>query len=190
VAGYRPGSCGEACTFDPTKAKAMYAAAGGPRDITITYNADGGHKAWVDEMCRQITASLGIDCKGASVPNLADMLTAVEKRRPVGLVRLNWTMDYPLMESYLGPLYSTNGSSNVYGYSNPAFDSLLKQGSTATTPEEATRKWQQAEDILAHDIPVIPLRFGQNVYGHSRRVSKVTVDASQKLDLDRIHVVE
>jgi oligopeptide transport system substrate-binding protein len=190
VAGYRPGSCGEACTFDPTKAKAMYAAAGGPRDITITYNADGGHKAWVDEMCRQITASLGINCKGASVPNLADMLTAVEKRRPVGLFRLNWTMDYPLMESYLGPLYSTNGSSNVYGYSNPAFDSLLKQGATAATPEEATRKWQQAEDILAHDIPVIPLRFGQNVYGHSERVSKVTVDASQKLDLDRIQVVE
>jgi oligopeptide transport system substrate-binding protein len=37
---------------------------------------------------------------------------------------------------------------------------------------------------------VIPLRFGQNVYGHSRRVSKVTVDAYQKVDLDKIQVVE
>jgi oligopeptide transport system substrate-binding protein len=190
VAGYRPGSCGEACTFDPAKAKAMYAAAGGPGNITITYNADGGHKAWVDEMCRQITASLCVNCAGTSASNLADILTAMEKRRPVGLIRLNWTMDYPLMESYLAPLYSTNGSANVYGYSNPAFDSLLKQGSAAATPQEAIRKWQQAEDILAHDMPVIPLRFGQNVYGHSRRVSKVTVDASQKVDLDKIQVVE
>lgn len=189
VAGYRAGACGEACTYDPAKAKSMYAAAGGPRDITITYNADGGHKAWVDEMCRQLTASLGVNCTGTSAGSLADTLTAVEKRRPVGLVRLNWAMDYPLMESYLGPLYSTNGSANVYGYSNPAFDSLLKQGSTAATPQEAIQKWQLAEDILAHDLPVIPLRFGQNVYGHSRRVSKVTVDASQKLDLDKIQVV-
>jgi oligopeptide transport system substrate-binding protein len=189
VAGYRPGSCGESCRYEPAKAKAMYAAAGGPSNITITYNADGGHKAWVDEMCREITASLGITCKGASEANLADILTAVEKRRPTGLIRLNWTMDYPLMESYLGPLYGTNGSSNVYGYSNPAFDSLLKQGSAAATPQEAVRKWQQAEDILAHDMPVIPLRFGQNVYGHSEKVANVTVDAAQKVDLDKLQVV-
>jgi ABC-type oligopeptide transport system substrate-binding subunit len=77
----------------------------------------------------------------------------------------------------------------VYGYSNPAFDSLLKQGSTAATPQEAIQKWQLAEDILAHDLPVIPLRFGQNVYGHSRRVSKVAVDASQKINLVTIQVV-
>ena len=85
-------------------------------------------------MCQQITASLGIGCSGAGEPSLVDLLAKVEKRQPVGLIRLSWTMDYPLMESYLAPLYGTNGSSNVYGYSNPAFDSLVTQGSEAPTP--------------------------------------------------------
>jgi ABC-type oligopeptide transport system, periplasmic component len=183
VAGYRENSCGEACTFDPVKAKALYEQAGGPKQIKITYNADGGHKAWVDATCNQLKTNLGVDCVGVGEPKFADLLTKLEKKEDVGLIRLGWIMDYPLMENYLGPLYSTNGSSNYYGYSNPEFDNLLKLGSAAPTPEEAIKYWQQAEDILARDMPVIPLRLGQNVYGHSERVKNVEVDRFSKVDL-------
>jgi oligopeptide transport system substrate-binding protein len=189
VAGYRPNSCGANCEYNPTQAKQLYTAANGPKDIKITYNADGGHKAWVDAMCNQIKASLGINCTGVGEPKFADLLTKVEKKSPVGLIRLGWLMDYPLMENYLGPLYGTNGSSNYYGYSNPTFDSLVKKGSEAATPEEAIKDWQQAEDILAKDMPVIPLRFGQNVYGHSEKVTNVEVDLFQKVDIYKIEVV-
>jgi oligopeptide transport system substrate-binding protein len=113
----------------------------------------------------------------------------VEKKEDVGLIRLGWIMDYPLMENYLGPLYGTTGSSNYYGYSNPAFDNLVKEGSAAPTPEAAIQKWQQAEDILAKDMPVIPLRYGQNTYGHSEKVTNVEVDAQQRVNLYKIEVV-
>jgi len=186
VAGYRENSCGEPCTYNPTKAKEMYEAAGGPKQIKITYNADGGHKPWVDATCNQLKANLGVDCVGVGEPKFADMLNKLEKKENVGLIRLGWIMDYPLMENYLGPLYSTNGSSNYYGYSNPEFDALLKQGSAAPTFEEAIKLWQQAEDILARDMPVIPLRLGQNVYGHSERVKNVEVDVFSKVDILKI----
>jgi ABC-type oligopeptide transport system substrate-binding subunit len=189
VPGYRSGSCAEHCTYDPERARAMYAAAGGPRAVTISYNRDGGHRAWVDEMCRQISASLGITCTGAEQAGVVDLLAGVQRREPVGLIRMSWAMDYPLMESYLSPLYGTNGSSNVYGYRNAAFDSLLEQGSKAATPALAVQKWQQAEDVLADDMPVIPLRFGQNVFGHSGRVTNVSMDAAQRVDLYRIETV-
>jgi len=189
VAGYRPDTCGENCVYDAAKAKAMYTAAGGPATINITYNADGGHKAWVDAMCNQIKASLGINCTGVGEPKFADLLTKVESKKPVGLIRLGWLMDYPLMENYLGPLYGTGGSSNYYGYSNPEFDKLVKEGSAAATPEAAIAKWQQAEDILAKDMPVIPLRFGQNVFGHSEKVTNVEVDLFSKVNLYKIDVV-
>jgi ABC-type oligopeptide transport system substrate-binding subunit len=189
VAGYRPNSCGDNCKYDPVKAKQLYQQAGGPATIQITYNVDGGHKAWVDAMCNQIKASLGVNCSGAGEPKFADLLTKAQKKDPVGLIRLGWTMDYPLMENYLGPLYTTTGSSNYYGYSNPAFDSLVSEGSAAKTPAEAIKKWQQAEDILVHDMPVIPLRFGQNVFGHSERTTNVNVDLFQKVDLYKIEVV-
>jgi oligopeptide transport system substrate-binding protein len=189
VAGARADSCKEFCTYDPAKARALYTANGGPSEIKITYNVDGPHKAWVDAMCNQIKASLGVNCAGSGEPKFADLLTKVRNREPVGLIRLAWIMDYPLMESYLGPLYSTTGSSNYYGYSNTAFDNLVREGSEAATPEASVQKWQQAEDILVRDMPVIPLRFGQNVYGHSEKVRNVVVDQFAKVDLYTIEVV-
>ena len=189
VAGYRANACGDNCKYDPVKAKQLYQQGGGPATIQITYNVDGGHKAWVDAMCNQIKASLGVNCTGVGEPKFADLLTKVEKKEPVGLIRLGWLMDYPLMENYLGPLYTTTGSSNYYGYSNPAFDSLVSEGSAAKTPAEAIKKWQQAEDVLVQDMPVIPLRFGQNVFGHSERTTNVNVDLFQKVDLYKIEVV-
>jgi ABC-type oligopeptide transport system substrate-binding subunit len=188
VAGYRANSCGANCEYNPTQAKQLYTAAKGPKEIKITYNADGGHKAWVDAMCNQIKASLGVNCTGVGEPKFADLLTKVEKKQPVGLIRLGWIMDYPLMENYLGPLYGTNGSSNYYGYSNPTFDGLVKQGSEAKTPDESIKLWQQAEDILVKDMPVIPLRFGQNVFGHSEKVKNVEVDLFTKVNLYKIEV--
>jgi oligopeptide transport system substrate-binding protein len=186
VAGYRPNSCGENCVYNPTKARELYTQAGGPPSITVTYNADGGHKAWVDAMCSQIKASLAVDCTGVGLPKIADLLNKVRNRESVGLIRLSWTMDYPLMESYLAPLYTTDGSSNYYGYSNSAFDSLVREGSEAPTTAAAQKKWQQAEDILASDMPVIPLRFGQNVFGYSERVAGVTMDLYGKVDIYQV----
>ncbi|MFC6019517.1 ABC transporter substrate-binding protein [Plantactinospora solaniradicis] len=189
VAGYRDDTCGEACEFDPAKAKAAYEAAGGPKQIKITYNGDGGHKDWVDATCNQLKTNLGVECVGAAEPKFADLLTKVKAKQPVGLIRMGWLMDYPSMENYLGPLYTTNGSSNYYGYSNPDFDRLVQEGTVAPSPEEAIKKYQQAEDILAKDMPVIPLRFGQNVYAHSTKVKNVEVDLFQVVDMTKIEVV-
>jgi oligopeptide transport system substrate-binding protein len=189
VAGSRPNSCGEWCQYNPTRAKQLYTQAKGPKSIQIGYNVDGGHKPWVDAMCNQIKGSLGVDCTGVGHPKLADLLAKVKKGEPVGLLRLAWTMDYPLMESYLGPLYTTDGSSNYYGYSNPTFDSLVRQGSEASTEASAEKFWADAEDILVQDMPVLPLRFGQNVFGYSAKVTDVTMDLFQKVDIYKIGIV-
>ncbi|MDT4990222.1 MAG: oligopeptide transport system substrate-binding protein [Actinoplanes sp.] len=188
VNGYRADVCGAACKYEPAKAKALYQRAGGPSALSIAYNADGPHKAWVDAMCNQIRASLGVQCNGAPQAKFSDLLTKAENKQPVGMLRLGWLMDYPLMESYLGPLYSTNGSANYWGYSSPAFDNLVTEGDAAKTPADSIKKWQQAEDLLAEDMPVIPLRFGQNVYGYSERASNVSVDLFQQVDIYKIEI--
>ncbi|MFB9237352.1 ABC transporter substrate-binding protein [Plantactinospora siamensis] len=186
VPGYRDNTAGDAGKFDPAKAKQLYTAAGGPSKITISYNGDGGHKDWVDATCNQLKANLGVDCVGSAEPKFADLLTKVEKKQPVGLFRMGWVMDYPSMEDYLGPLYSTGGSSNYYGYSNPQFDKLVKEGSAAPSQAAAIKKYQQAEDILAKDMPVVPLRFGQNTYGYSTKVKNVEVDLFSRVNLLKI----
>jgi oligopeptide transport system substrate-binding protein len=190
VDGYRVNSCAQNCEYNPTKAKQLYQQANGPKTITVSYNTDGGYKPWIDAMCNQIKASLGVNCVGHAEAKLPDVLKKLEAGQNVGLIRLAWVMDYPLMEDYLTPLYSTGGSSNYYGYSNSSFDSLVKEGSEAKTPKEAVAKWQAAEDILAQDMPVIPLRFGQNVFGYSEKVTNVTVDLFQKVDIYNIEVAD
>ncbi|GAA1872343.1 peptide ABC transporter substrate-binding protein [Asanoa iriomotensis] len=189
VAGYRENACGDACEYDPKAAKTLYDQAGGPKKIQLSYNADGPHKDWIDATCNQLNANLGVQCTTVPEAKIADLLNKVEEKQNVGIFRLGWIMDYPSMESYLGPLYTTTGSSNYYGYSNTEFDKLVQEGSAAETPEKSIEKYQQAEDILARDLPVIPLRFAQNNYGFSTRVQNVVVDLFSRIDLNQIEVL-
>ena len=189
VAGYRKGACGPACVFDANAAKAAYDAAGGPKTLKITYNNDGPHKDWVDATCNQLKTNLGLtECVGSPEPKFADLLTKVRARQNVGMFRLGWVMDYASMGNYLGPLYSTTGSSNYYGYSNPEFDKLVKEGDTASSPDQAIAKYQAAEDILVKDMPVIPLRFGADNVGISTRIKNFDLDAFSRTILTDIEV--
>ncbi|MDW5328153.1 ABC transporter substrate-binding protein [Plantactinospora sp. KLBMP9567] len=186
VAGARPDTCGEACQFDPARAKADYQAAGGPAKLQISYNGDGGHKEWIEATCNQLSNNLGVDCTSTPETRFTDLLNKVEVKTPVGMFRMAWSMDYPSMQNYLGPLYTTDGSSNYYGFSNAEFDRLVADGERAPNQEEAIKKYQEAEQILAREMPVIPLRFGQNNFGHSTRVRSVELDAFGQVDLLKI----
>jgi oligopeptide transport system substrate-binding protein len=188
VSGYQDNTCGAACEFNPTQAKQMYTAAGGPAKLQISYNGDGGHKDWVDATCNQLKTNLGVDCVGTAEPKFADLLTKVQAKQPVGMFRSGWVMDYPSMEDYLGPLYTTKGSSNYSGYSNPKFDALVAEGTAAATPEAAITKYQQAEKILAEDMPVIPLRFALNNFGYSSKVKNVEIDLFNRVNLSKIEL--
>ena len=183
--GSRPDSCGEACQFNPQKARALFESAGGASAvggrIEIAYNADGGHKPVTDAMCNQIRSALGVECVGNPQPKFAEMLTKAEHKEPMGMFRMGWIADYPVIENYLGPLYSTHGSSNYYGYSNPEFDRLLVAGDRAATPDAALVYYHQAEDLLVRDLPVIPLRNMPNNFGHSARIANVDLDPFRRV---------
>src|SRR5215213_11845489 len=75
VPGYRANTCGEACEFNPAKAKALFQSAGGAAAvggrIAITYNVDGRHKPWVDATCNQIRKNLGVECAGNPEPKFS-----------------------------------------------------------------------------------------------------------------------
>lgn len=183
IPGYRKGACGESCTFNPQKAQQLLAAAGGlaGNSMTITYNADGGHKDWVDAACNQIQQNLKVTCTGVPKEKfsvmLKDLKAAEQAKTSFGPFRLGWIMDYPTMEDYLAPLYGTGGSSNYSGYSNKEFDALVTKGNEAKTEQEAIKFYQQADDILAKDLPVIPLWYGKNRLAISTKVANVKLDA-------------
>jgi oligopeptide transport system substrate-binding protein len=183
VVGYRPDACGPGCGYDPVAARAAYQQAGGPATLTISYNADGGHKEWVDATCAQLAANLGITCTGAAEPTFETMLGKVRRSEPLGLFRMTWFMEYPSMESYLGPLFTSDGSSNFEGYRSPDLDGALKAATSSPNQAAAVAGYRKAEAVLARDMPVIPLRYGQNTTGRSTRVGAVTLDVFDRIDL-------
>jgi oligopeptide transport system substrate-binding protein len=190
VDGYKADQCGEYCKFDPAKAKALLQEAGGFKGdkITIAYNADGGHKDWVDATCNSIKQNLGVDCQGASNVDFATMRTKINAREMKGMFRTGWVMDYPSIENFLTPIYATGASSNDGDYSNPAFDKLLDEAAAQTDPAASNAKYQEAEALLAKDMASIPLWYYATQMGWSDKVTGVNADAFGRIDLTSISV--
>ena len=185
VQGYRPDTCGKYCNYDPAAAKALWTHAGGVpgNKIALYYNADGGHKDWVDAVCNQLKANLGVDCQGTPVAQFADLRNRAHAHTLQGFLRGAWAFDYPSIEDYLTPLYATDAPSNDGAYSNPAFDAALLAAGSAPNQQAAIKGYQGAEDIIARDLPVIPTWFRDNLYGYSTRMSQVTVDLFANVDV-------
>jgi oligopeptide transport system substrate-binding protein len=188
VAGFKEGACGENCTFDPEKAKAALKAAGGfDETLTISYNADGGHKEWVDAACNSIKETLEIECQGKAYVDFATFLKDRGAKKIPGAYRTGWQMDYPAIENFLAPLYATGASANDSGYSNKEFDALIKKAATQDG-DESLATYQQAEALLAEDMQVIPLWYGALTAGHSENVEQIRYTPFGTPDLTSIKV--
>jgi oligopeptide transport system substrate-binding protein len=189
VNGYKAGACGENCTYNPTKAKQLYQEAGGYKGtLTLTYNADGGHKNWCEAVANEVKNTLGINTVAKPTPDFKTLLDQLDKNQISGMFRNGWVMDYPSIEDYLAPIYGTGADSNYARYSNPKFDDQLKVAASASSEEQSNAEYQKAEQILAADFPTAPLWFQKTNYGWSTKVTDVKVNAFQTLDLSAIRI--
>jgi len=162
---------------DPEEAKHLWEAADKINkfdgELEISYNADGGHQAWVDAVANSIRNAIGIEAVGNAYPDFKSLLDDMDNDAVKGAFRTGWSADYPSLGNFLIPLYSTNGSSNYARYSNPAVDTLLSDAASAESPEAAAEKYNEVQRVLFEDLPAIPL-WNQNVTGgYSENVENV-----------------
>ena len=179
--GYKadlPGN--EVLKFDAAKAKDLWAKADAikpwPADkvFTITSNIDGaGNKEYITAMANQISTNLGIKAQLKPVSSFKEMRELVNKKSLTGASRAGWQADYPSLYNFLGPLYGTGAGSNDGDYSNPAFDAKLTEGLSQTSVEAGNKIFNESQEILLKDLPVVPLWY-QAVQGvWSNNVSNV-----------------
>ncbi|GAB3923545.1 peptide ABC transporter substrate-binding protein [Microlunatus endophyticus] len=189
VEGYKAGACGENCTYNPAKAKQLFKESNGYKGtLTLTYNADGGHKAWCEAVASEVSQNLGIKVVAKPLPDFKTLLDSLDKKEISGMFRNGWVMDYPSIEDYLAPIYGTGADSNYAGYSNKAFDKQLQVAASADTGAPADAAYQKAEQILGKDFPTAPLWFEKTNYAWSNNVTDIKVDAFQQLDLSSIQL--
>ncbi|MFF7632619.1 ABC transporter substrate-binding protein [Kitasatospora sp. NPDC008050] len=178
--GFKDGLCGDLCTYNPTKAKQLIDQGGGipGGQLTISYNADGGHKDWVDATCNSINQVLGNNnaCVGNPIGTFADFRNQVTGKKMTGAFRTGWQMDYPLIQDFLQPVYTTAGSSNDSHYSNPQFDAQVNKANAEPDQATSVSDFQDAERMLITDVPAIPLWYQNGTVAWSSRVSNVMLD--------------
>ncbi|WP_312119730.1 ABC transporter substrate-binding protein [Kosakonia cowanii] len=71
-------------------------------------------------------------------------------------VRYAWIADYDDAATFLNN-FRTGSSENTSKYSNSAYDEALDNAAKAKDVAERGKYYQQAEDILARDVPAIPV---------------------------------
>ncbi|MFE4519331.1 ABC transporter substrate-binding protein [Kitasatospora sp. NPDC056783] len=179
VMGYKAGTCGDACKYNPEKAKQLIAEGGGVPGgkITILYNSDGSHKEWVDAVCNSIKQATNVECLGDPKPDFKTVRDLVTKQQVPSMMRTGWQQDYPLNANFLRDIYATGASSNDAHYSSPEFDKLSKEADAATSVEKTADLYQQAEAQLAKDMPAIPLWYYKTTSGYSNKVQNVKFDS-------------
>ncbi len=171
IAGWSDDVAGvEVLEFNPEKAKELWAQADAispyTGTFTVGYNSDGGHQAWVDAVTNSLRNTLGISAEGNPYPAFKDLRADVTAGTISGAFRSGWQADYPSLYNFLGPIFGTGAGSNDAGYSSPEVDSLLAQGSAASSVDEANEYFTQVQEVLLQDLPQIPLWY-QNVTGGS-----------------------
>lgn len=74
--------------------------------------------------------------------------------------RGSWIADYPDAENYLSVFYSKNPAPpNYTRYKNPKFDALFEKALAETNDSLRYLLYQQADQIVMNDAPVVPLWY-------------------------------
>lgn len=189
--GFDPNIAGnDALDFNPGRARQLWAQADAisawSGRYAIAYNADAGHQDWVDAVANSIKNVLGIDAAGAPQPTFAGFRTQITNRSIATAFRAGWQGDYPSMIEFLAPLFATGAGSNDVGYSSREFDAALATAEAAADIAQATKLANDAQRILFHDMPVVPLWNYISVLGWSAEVSNVTVTWNGLPDYENI----
>ena len=175
VLGYQPDLGTDIFKYDPAKAKQLIKDGGGVpgNKISIQFNADGGHKEWVEAVCNSITKAVGVACTGDSKADFQADLQARDAQEVKSMYRSGWVLDYPFNANFLRDLFGTHSDGNQSGFSNKEIDALIKQADGAKTLEESEKSYQALEKKLPEYMPSIPLWYYKVNAGYSEKVTGV-----------------
>lgn len=142
------------------KAKALLNEAGfnqaHPLSFTLLYNTSESHQRIAIAASSMWKKNLGVVVKLQN----QEWKTMLDTMRTgdFQVVRGSWSADYNEPSTFLNN-FTSHDSNNTTKFSNADYDRVMKEASTAATPEQAGKDYQQAENILAEQVPTIPLYY-------------------------------
>jgi len=129
-----------------------------PLDFTLLYNTSDNHKkiaVAIASMYKKLGVKVHLENE--------EWKTFLETKRGdnFDVTRAGWCGDYNEASTFLS-LMQSNNSSNDAKYSSAAYDKVMADAINATSAEQRTDDYRQAESILAKDMPIIPIYHYMN----------------------------
>lgn len=158
--------------FDPEKAKqalaeSSYGGAEGLPPIKLTFaSSDSSNQARAEYYAQQIQQILGIQMELDPVDTkaLSALRKSAETYPQACFTCMNWYQDYPDAQNWLSIFWSSTGFAERVSYKNEEFDKLTQQADATLDPEERTKLYEQASQILHDDVPAPMMYHRANVY--------------------------
>lgn len=103
--------------------------------------------------------------------------------------RGSWIADYPDAENYLSVFYSKNPAPpNYTRYHNPRFDALFEQALAEENDSLRFRLYQQADQVMINDAPIVPLWYDEAVHLVQTNVTGFYPNALNLLELRKARI--
>ncbi|HUR48291.1 MAG TPA: ABC transporter substrate-binding protein [Acidimicrobiales bacterium] len=157
VPGFQSNACGALCDHNVGSARRLLEEARGgqpPLQVALDYDDDPTQEA----VARAIQSNLqevGITADLRPKP-LGDYQNFVLSGQQE-IFRLGWIAAYPSADAFLFPLFTTESSSNLTGYSVAAVDAQLRAARAEKDSDKRLELFRAAERAVMSSIPVIPL---------------------------------
>ncbi len=170
--------------YDPLKSRQLLSEAGFPdgkglpaiKLLTIAIYSD-----MANFIAKQLEES-GIPVRVEVVQK--SLLLTMTAGSTAAFFRGSWIADYPDAENYLSVFYSRNPAPpNYTRYKNPAFDALFEKALTETNDSLRYILYQQADQLLMEDAPVVPLWYDMAVRLTQTNVTGFEPNALNLLEL-------
>jgi ABC-type transport system substrate-binding protein len=175
--------------YDPAKTKQLLAEAGYPggkgllpiKLLTIAIYSD-----MANFIAKQLEES-GIPVQVEVVQK--SLLLQMTANSSALFFRGSWIADYPDAENYLSVFYSKNPAPpNYTRYKNPQFDAMFEKALTEDNDSLRYKLYQQADQIMINDAPVVPLWYDKVVHLVQPNVKNFNPNALNLLELRKTRI--